>query len=240
MTKGPHRIGDPPIELTLRRNARARRYALRIGAADGRVTLTIPARGTVAEALEFARSREGWLRGHLAGGPRRRPVLPGAVLPVDGVGRVVRCTGRGSGGAGVRLGHDELLVAGDPNQVGPRLRAFLRARARDRFAALADGYAARFGKTITSVRITDARTRWGSCSAAGGVMFSWRLAMAPRVVQDYVAAHEAAHLLEMNHGRRFWQLVAEVFPEYETARRWLRSDGRALQLWDFESTPEPA
>ena len=78
------------------------------------------------------------------------------------------------------------------------------------------------------VTVKDTRSRWGSCAANGNLAFSWRLVMAPRFVQDYVAAHEVAHLRHMNHGARFWALVARLTPHTDAAMAWLREEGPKL------------
>ncbi|MGI4955858.1 MAG: M48 family metallopeptidase, partial [Janthinobacterium lividum] len=79
------------------------------------------------------------------------------------------------------------------------------------------------------VVVKDTRTRWGSCTADGTVMLSWRLLLAPEAVQRYVVAHEVAHLRHMNHGERFWALVRELTPHRAAAEAWLRSRGAGLQ-----------
>jgi predicted metal-dependent hydrolase len=78
------------------------------------------------------------------------------------------------------------------------------------------------------VTVKDTSSRWGSCAANGNLAFSWRLVMAPPFVQDYVAAHEVAHLRHMNHGAGFWGLVAGLTPHMDEAMRWLKRDGPAL------------
>jgi len=85
------------------------------------------------------------------------------------------------------------------------------------------------------VSFRDTRSRWGSCTAQGRLMFCWRLAMAPTVVQDYVAAHEAAHLVHMDHSRAYWGAVARIMPDYAHHRAWLRSHGAALHGYRFDS-----
>jgi predicted metal-dependent hydrolase len=80
------------------------------------------------------------------------------------------------------------------------------------------------------LKITSARTRWGSCSPNGGLNFSWRLVMAPLDVIDYVVIHELAHLRVKNHSRKFWKLVESVLPGYKVQRKWLREHGEKLTL----------
>lgn len=107
-------------------------------------------------------------------------------------------------------------------------RNLLRAEARRRLAALAWAHAAKAGLKPRRIIIKDTRTRWGSCAADGTLAFSWRLVMAPVFVQDYVTAHEVAHLRHLNHGADFWALVEELCPGWRRASDWLRDQGLSL------------
>lgn len=231
------RIKGPPggpdeIEITLRRSARARRISLRVSGLDGQVTLTLPARVPPAEGLEFARARAGWIATALARVPQGALVGPGTLLPVEGrLRQVIHQPGR----AAPKLTPEALLLSGDPAQAGIRAAALLKHLARDRLAVACDRYSAALGRRYSSLSLRDTRSRWGSCTAAGGLMFSWRLVMAPPQVLDYVAAHEVAHLAEMNHSDRFWAVVARLMPGYEAPRRWLKAEGGALHGWRFEA-----
>jgi predicted metal-dependent hydrolase len=221
--------GDPPIEITLRRTDRARRMTLRVSRIDGRVTLSLPRRASEAEAMAFARGREAWLRQMLQGlGQPIRPVL-GGVLPVEGrdrpiLARPVR---------GVRLLPEGLAVPDDAERLGIRLAAFLKVLARDRLQAASDRHAAALGRGYSGLALRDTRSRWGSCASSGRLMYSWRLIMAPPEVLDYVAAHEIAHLAEMNHGPDFWRLVESLCPGHAARRQWLGRHGTALHRWRF-------
>ncbi len=229
---GQHLIpGNPPVAVTLRRSARARRLSLRVSGLDGEVTLTVPRGVSETEALGFARSREDWLRRALAAHPGRVAVGPGVTLPIEGtMRRIVPGPGRQ-----VRLDGDEVVhVPGPEGTMPARLRAWLKARARDRLAAASDIYAARLGLGYSRLTLRDTRSRWGSCSARGGLSYSWRLILAPSDVLDYVAAHEVAHLAEMNHSPAFWAVVARLRPEYETPRAWLRREGAGLHRYRFD------
>jgi len=228
---GQHLIpGNPPVTLTLRRSARARRLSLRVSGLDGAVTLTVPRGVSEAEALGFARSREDWLRRTLTAQPGQVDVGPGVALPVEGQMRqIVPGTGRQ-----VRLEPEKIHVPGSGETAAPRLRAWLRTRARDRLAAASDMHAARLGLGYSRLTLRDTRSRWGSCSARGGLSYSWRLILAPPEVLDYVAAHEVAHLAEMNHSPAFWAVVARLRPDYEAPRAWLRHEGAALHRYRFD------
>lgn len=221
--------GNPPVELCLRRSPRARRISLRVSGLDGRVTLTIPRGVTEAEALAFARSRADWLRDHLAGQPDTVAVGHGSEIPVEGQFlRIVPGTGRR-----VQREADQLCVPGPADTAPARLEGWLKARARDRLAAASDHYAGLLGRRYSRLTLRDTRSRWGSCSSTGALSYSWRLILAPPQVLDYVAAHEVAHLAQMNHSPAFWTEVTRLMPDYQTPRGWLRREGGALHRYRF-------
>ncbi len=109
-------------------------------------------------------------------------------------------------------------------------KAWYRAQARALVEERVRQYAARYGFSYRQVRITSARTRWGSCSAKGTLCFTWRLVMAPPECIDYVVVHELAHLRVANHSPAFWREVGAILPDYKARRKWLRVNGRSLTL----------
>ena len=127
----------------------------------------------------------------------------------------------------------EIAVPGALERVGARLLGHLKQIARARLAEACDDYAERLGKPYAKISIRDTRSRWGSCTSAGTLMFSWRLIMAPPEVLDYVAAHEVAHLAEMNHSRAFWAQVERIYGDHKAPRRWLRTQGNDLHRYRF-------
>jgi len=224
--------GDPEVRVTLRRSPRARRLSLRISSLDGRVTLTLPKRVSEREGRAFLLEKEDWIRSHLARQPDLVVVRAGVRLPVDGQELEIRA---GTGRRVLREADALLVPAPAPAR---RLERYLRELARDRLAAASDAYAARLGRSYSSLTLRDTRSRWGSCSSAGGLMYSWRLILAPREVLHYVAAHEVAHLKEMNHSRAFWTLVEDLYGDYRAERRWLQGEGNALHRYRFEDLSE--
>lgn len=222
--------GDPEIPVLLRRSPRARRMSLRVAGIDGRVTLSVPAHVDEAAARAFLESRAVWLRGHVAAVPREIPVRTGVELPVLGVPRRIVSGLRRH----VELAPSEVAVPGPAAQVPARLRGYLRETARAHLAASVGSHAEALGVRAGALTLRDVRSRWGSCTSEGRLMFSWRLVLAPPAILDYVAAHEVAHLREMNHGPRFWALVAELCPDHATARRWLRREGATLHRYRFD------
>jgi len=222
-------IGHPPIEITLRRLTRARRFSLRVEQGDGRVTLSMPLRAREAEAMDFARAHEGWIRKALAKRPVPAPLQFGGQILFQGQSLIIAPgTGRG-----VRIEGGQMLVPGDAARLPTRIATFLKHQARDRLAVASDHYAQMLGRQVAQISLRDTRSRWGSCSTNGALMYNWRLIMAPPAVLDYVAAHEVAHLVQMNHSPAFWAVVARLFPEWQDQRAWLKRHGGALQAVDF-------
>ncbi|SIO41262.1 hypothetical protein SAMN05444722_1977 [Rhodovulum sp. ES.010] len=221
--------GDPPLDVTLRRSARARRYSLRISQLDGRVTLTLPHRAPLAEGLAFLREKEGWIRGHLDARPDGQTVELGGSVPFRGR-PLPLVPGRGRAPC---LVDGALAVPGPPERVAARVQGFLKTQARDALSAAVERHASTLGRPYGRITLRDTRSRWGSCSWRGDLMFSWRLIMAPAEVLDYVAAHEVAHLAEMNHSAAYWAVVRGLLPDYEAPRAWLRANGTALHRVRF-------
>lgn len=221
--------GNPPIPVLLRRSRRARRISLRVSRLDGRVSLTLPVGVPEREGLDFVTAKENWVRGQLAQRPEQvmvamgsQVMLEGRTLTIDeGAGRSVTVSG------------GSLLVPGPIDKTPVRIQAFLKQIARDRLAAACDRYATRLGRPYTRITLRDTRSRWGSCSSAGALMFSWRLVMAPASVLEYVAAHEVAHLAELNHSRAFWDKVENIHGPYREQRDWLRNNGEVLHRYRF-------
>jgi predicted metal-dependent hydrolase len=193
------------------------------------VTLSVPKGAREAEALAFARQQENWIRRAIAALPPKAVVTHGTCLPVEGRNlTLVPATGRL-----VRVEGDSLLVPGGPEQAGARAMAFLKVLARTRLTEASDRHAATLGVRYSRLSLRDARSRWGSCTADRSLMYSWRLAMAPAEVLDYVAAHEVAHLVEMNHAPAFWAVVARLDPDFAARRAWLRRCGHDLHGYHF-------
>ncbi len=220
--------------VRLRRHRQARRYTLRIDAASREVVLTLPPRGTVREARDFAQKHGAWIAARLKRLPQAAPFAPGSEVPLRGeLHRIVHRRGvRGTvwtttDDDGSRL----LCVAGEAPHINRRIGDFLRRAAARELDAAARRYAAELGVPIKRISIRDQSSRWGSCSNTGVLSFSWRLILAPPDVLDYLAAHEVAHLVELNHSARFWRLVERIYPDFERAKVWLEVHGTDLHRY---------
>ena len=224
-------LEQPPVALKVRRSARAKRFTLSVSRIDGAPVLTLPRGATLAEGRAFVERHADWLAGALARAPAPREVRAGAPLPI--AGRMMELASTGAARGAPRIEGARLVVAGRPEDAPRRALAFVKDTARAALAPAAHGYAARLGKTPLRISFRDTRSRWGSCASDGSLSFSWRLAMAPPEVLDYVAAHEAAHLVEMNHAPAFWAVVEGLMPDWRTRRDWLRAHGADLHRWRF-------
>jgi predicted metal-dependent hydrolase len=223
------RVGAPAIPVRLRRSVNARRLTLRV-TGDGRPpAVTAPPSAPLGEIERFLTNHEAWLRRQLSERPPVRAVALGGVLPVRGREVALRI------GPHARLDSaaGALVLPGPEWRLPAQAAAFIRALAREAVVEATGRFAAALGRPHGRITLRDPRSRWGSCSARGDLMYSWRLAMAPPEVLDYVAAHEVAHLAELNHSPRFWAVVAQLYPGHAAARAWLRRDGAALHRFDF-------
>ncbi|MDD9979180.1 MAG: SprT family zinc-dependent metalloprotease [Boseongicola sp.] len=215
-------------EVILRRSPRARRMTLRVSTLDGRVTLTVPRRVALPDAQAFVSERSDWIAAAKAKVAPIRQVGIGSVIPIEGVD--VEIIARKSGKPALKGG----ALLAPYRGTAPSVQAFLKAIARERIVDQADACAAQIGTMYRRLSLRDTRSRWGSCSADGNLMLSWRLIMAPPDVLQYVVAHEVAHLREMNHSASFWSVVETLFPDHSAQRKWLRQHGPALHSYRFD------
>ncbi len=222
-------LSGTDIRLSVRRSARAKRISLRVSRLDGKVTLTMPTHVAEREGLDFAQSRSGWIEKQLADFPTPIQVGIGSEVPFQGSLMTVKA----GQGRTVVMENEEFHVPGGAERVPARLLGFLKEEARSRLVRSVDGYSARLGRSYSRMTIRDTRSRWGSCSSAGALMFSWRLVLAPEEVLNYVAAHEVAHLAQMNHSPAFWAVVEQLYGPHRAERNWLKAHGEKLHRYRF-------
>jgi predicted metal-dependent hydrolase len=211
---------------------RARRRTLSIVVDRWRVEVRAPRWTPLNEIEAFLADKESWIRRRIE--DARRDIAPfvwrdGEQFPVFGeLVRLQRC----GTDAPLRRVADRIEVDSRQADTPAKLRAvvldWLRAEARRVFTERVALFVPRLGVRPTDVRLSNARTQWGSCSARGRVLLNWRLVHMPMHLVDYVVAHELSHLRELNHSPRFWSVVASLYPGYEAARRELERTGRRL------------
>jgi predicted metal-dependent hydrolase len=226
---------EVPVEI--RRHRSARRLTLRISQTRRAVVVTVPLRCKIDEAGTFVHRHLEWVRTRLHALPSAIPFEDGIIVPVRGTDHMVRFVGPRTKGAVVDIerlgsGMQVLAVKGAAENAPRRLRDWLYAEARRDLDHRVAFHAGRLGLRAKRLSVRDQGSRWGSCSTSGMLSFSWRLILAPPIVLDYVAAHEVAHLAEMNHGPRFWALVRKTMPDMDVAKAWLLKHGQELHRYD--------
>jgi predicted metal-dependent hydrolase len=235
---GPYADGDR-LEIgghcvRLKVSRRARRVSLRVDRTRREVLAIAPTLRRLSEAAAFARERHAWIAARLAELPEPAGLAAGALIsllgepcrlePGPGRARLVAATGVEPARL-IACGHDAV----EPVTVA----RVVKREAKAVFETWTAAHCATLGVPIPPVGLIDARTRWGSCTPAtsarpASIRLSWRLALAPMAVADYVVAHECAHLIEANHGPRFWALVRRLVGDPKPHRAWLRAHGASL------------
>jgi predicted metal-dependent hydrolase len=216
--------------VLVKRVGTARRFTLRVRAARGDVVLTMPTRASLKAAQAFATLHAGWVAERIERARKPIPFAPGQLIPVRGVlhrlewkpGLRRRVWLEGDGAPPL------LCVSGPASTVAQAVGVFLRAEARHDLLQAVSIHAAAVQRPVTGLTLRDTRSRWGSCTARGSLNFSWRLVLAPPGVLDYLAAHEVAHLVHMNHSDAFWALTRRLAPQMDEAERWLKQHGPGL------------
>ena len=217
-----------PVPIEIRRVRSARRLRLRFDESAGTLKLTCPWHTSRRIALAWALDQRDWIDAQLARAQPPEPLTPGASFPFEG--RNLRIVWREEFPRTPSLVGDELRCGGPSAGLARRIEAFLKRRARDMMSNDIAEFSAVAGATPRSVTIGDAATRWGSCSSEGRIRMSWRLILAPPQVRRYVAAHEVAHLVHLNHGPEFKRLEARLFgPGLSEAKATLRRIGPRLR-----------
>jgi predicted metal-dependent hydrolase len=224
------------MPLTIKQHDRATRITLRIEPGGRALKMTVPKGLAAREVNAFLDRHQGWLMTKLAKFPAETNMRAGGEISLRGISHRIQHTGslRGLTEATVIDGDPVLLISGMPEHAGRRIATFLKKEARADLERLAAAHAKSIKAPIQSISMKDTRSRWGSCSADGNLSFSWRIVMAPPSVIDYLAAHEVAHLKEMNHGPHFWALCKKLCPHMEEAKSWLKRHGSQLHAIDFD------
>ena len=251
------RVPEVGCDVELRRSSRAKRFSLKVSHTERSAILTLPYRGRLDDASAFLARHADWLKRQLERLPDPIPFASGAGVPLRGAFHRLQFVGaqRNCGvvsvqqngfhlaeipsfatapgfpasccpGSSAVLPH--ITISGDMDHAPRRFSDWLRAEVRRDIAASVAKHAKALGCNPKRIAVRDQATRWGSCSTSGTLSFSWRLIFAPPFVLDYVAAHEVAHMREMNHGPRFWRLVKEAAPATQKARVWLKCHGAEL------------
>jgi predicted metal-dependent hydrolase len=222
--------------VALKRIASARRFTLRVRAATRDVVLTMPPRGSIAGARTFIERHAAWIGVRLQRLPAPMPFGGGEIVPIRGVNHRIVERPRQRGNVWIEPVDKAmadttlplLCVSGEPAHVARRVKDFLMREAKRDLEAAVTLHAGKIAVTPRKIGLRDTTSRWGSCSSTGALNFSWRLIMAPAYVLDYLAAHEVAHLVYMNHSPSFWKIVTKLSAHVDRAEAWLKAQGAGL------------
>lgn len=227
-------ISGQTVPVDFREHPTAKRLILKI-TASGVVCVTIPRRTARKTVLAFVDRHHDWVNNRLAERQGVPEVSDGSVLPFRGKRlKLIHQPGlRATKLESDEAGHFILRVGGDSAHLQRRVKDFLVREARRHLQVAVDRHAETVGLRPASMTLKDTSSRWGSCTHARALNFSFRIIMAPPVVLDYLAAHEVAHFVEMNHSPRFWALCRQLCPQTDGAMTWLKTHGQQLQAIRF-------
>ncbi len=216
------------VTVRLEVNPRARRLILRLDERKREAVAVAPNPRQIPAAAAFAAERVEWIAQRLAATPQPVAFVPGGTVPLRG--EPCRLSLEGAGRRARLVTEPELTLhaPGAPETFAARVTRYLAKAALSDISDAVERHTDTLGVTIARITVKDTRSRWGSCTHDGRLSFSWRLVFAPPEVLDYVAVHEVAHRLEMNHSPAFWSHVARCRPDWKRQRSWLRANGPQL------------
>ena len=223
-------IDGTELPVKVVEHPKSKRITLRLLPGGNGLKVTLPAHVGDNELNHFLERNKNWIAARRSRLPETIQLGEGSIIPYRGIDHKIVHLDRLRGIVEAKeiSGDPSLLVPGDPKFIERKLISFLKQQARTELNLAVDHYAHELGVRPKSIRITDTTSRWGSCSTTRTLSFSWRIIMAPPEVLNYLAAHEVAHLREMNHSDRFWQLVEDICPDMKNNKSWLRINGPKL------------
>lgn len=216
------------VDVKLKRHATARRMVLRLNRDGESFTLTMPKRQSVTSAKAFLQTSKLWMQNTMSHRGHKVAEQPTDVVMLRNVATRIVKTDKLRGLVTYDAEAGVLHVPGGEDHWQRRLTDWLKQEAEKDLRHSSSNYAAKMDTRFAKLTVRDQKSRWGSCSADKCLSYSWRLILAPAFVLDYVAAHEVAHLREMNHGPKFWRLVLTHCEKTREAKQWLKAHGHKL------------
>tara|TARA_A100001011_G_C14176979_1_gene785070 strand:- start:255 stop:836 length:582 start_codon:yes stop_codon:yes gene_type:complete len=193
--------------------------------------VTTPLKVDVVAVKDFINRNLDWIMTQIKAVSPLIPISEGTFIPIFGIERALLVE------ASLKnkycLYDGMLKVPSSDLAFSHSIKIALMQIAEEFFIKTCNEYAQKIKVPFFKISIKDPKSRWGSCSSEKKMMFSWRLVMAPKEVSSYVAAHEVAHLIHMDHSKEFWKVVNFICPSYLTHRTWLRNNGRKLHKFVF-------
>ena len=201
---------------------------------DGKLVVRAPLRFSISRIQEFVLSKSDWILSQQAKAASRRAPAHAFIKGEDFLflGKTFPLEIVDNSSKSLTLDSCFRLRKLDQSQAGAIFVKWYQEQARQIFTSRVKFFAQKYAFTYSKIRLSSARTRWGSCSSKGTLSFTWRLVMAPLEIIDYVVIHEMVHLEIQNHSSSFWKKVHEYMPDYKKRRTWLKAHGYQLVLGD--------
>lgn len=229
MLKPLHKIIEGPlnVKISLLQNQRSKRLKLAYNQHDDTFRLSTPYNTAHFDIQSFLKRCEPWIEKQLTKPKKLIPILGhGHILPILGKNYTINY--KVDPKKSMLFIDNRIDITGTPSTFSGILELGLRDLIQKILYQRCFVYAQTMGKTFKKITVKETKSRWGSCSSKGNLNFSWRLIFAPSHVVDYLCAHEVCHLVEMNHSDRFWELVEILEPNYKTAQKWLKTNGKSI------------
>ena len=223
-------IGPANIKIEVRQYSFSNRISMRVCLPD-KIILSCPLEISERLIKEFIKKNEYWLLEKKKLIDTVKKVEVGLKIPFKGDFFEICQSNKPLDACSVV--HQKIFVSSGDRPVGLQIRDFFMKEARKVAVPMLDAYSKSLGKNYKGVKFKDTKSRWGSCTQDRSIMISWRLIMAPEEVLNYVLAHEAAHLLHMNHSKTFWETVCILCNDYKIMRNWIRCEARNLFIYKF-------
>ena len=221
-------VGSRSVPLLMAYHPRARRYLLRLRP-DGTVRVTIPRRGTVSAAKDFAARSTGWLEQQFQRLAAQPKASAGWQIGTEILfrGDPVRIESDTAGS--IHFGTERIKRTDSSIDLRPAIQNHLRQMAAQELSKRAMELANTHGIQVSRISVRNQKSRWGSCSRRGTITLNWRLIQTPVFVRDYIILHELAHRKQMNHSDKFWREVERLCPGYLLAEKWLKQNANLLR-----------
>lgn len=218
------------FDIKVIKSARAKRLTLRIDSKEHIPVLTIPSRCSSKRAIDFVEAHRGWIDNCLQKIPVSKKFEDGETISLFGEAVIIKHAPELRRGVFVEDG--TLYVSGEKEFLHRRIKDYIKKQAKTEFYKRSKALADKLGCILNDVTIKDTKSRWGSCSSINNINYSWRIALAPKEVFEYLIAHEVSHLKHQDHSSAFWKCVAGLYPETEIGKNWLKHHSKELYLYE--------
>ncbi len=220
------KLGDP-INIPVRYSTKAKRIIIKIHHKNAELVLP---NHNINAGYKFLLEKESWVRNKLSSSKQNNDSdIDNKIIPI--LGRQYSILQINAIRNNVHIKDNVIYVESFPYTHNKSLIKFLQDKLLLEITNIVNTLSTQYELKFSKIKITDSKTRWGSCSSNLVLCFNWRLIFAPQEILNYVIIHEMCHLVEMNHSKSFWALVAKLCPKYQAAKSWLKMNGPRLHLY---------